>query len=282
MGQPMALNLARAGVPLTVWNRTESRCAPLVDLGAHLARTPAEVFAAASTIILMMRDTESLDAVLGRGSAQFAENVAGRVIVNMGTFEPDYSLELEADIMAADGAYVEAPVSGSRGPAEAGELVVMLAGRDPAVMDRVREIIAPISADAVTCGPVPAALNMKLTVNGYMISMITALAESVHFANRRDVDLDALARVLEAGPMNNALARVKLRKIIDADLEPQAAITDVLKNSKLIADAARESGIVSPLIDDCVVLYGETAQLGFGNLDMVAVLKAFEARTATN
>src|SRR5918993_1325276 len=97
MGQPMALNLLRAGVPLAVWNRTPSRCAPLAELGATIAAGPDEVYATADTVILMMIDEESTDLVLGRGSGRFERNVRGHSIIQMGTVSPGYSRRLEAE-----------------------------------------------------------------------------------------------------------------------------------------------------------------------------------------
>jgi 3-hydroxyisobutyrate dehydrogenase len=128
MGEPMALNLVRSGNRLTVWNRTTDRCAALAQAGAQVADSPSNLFAACEIVFLMLVDGCAMDHVLGRGTAQFRRNVAGKTIVNTATVSPRYSKELEADIRAAGGAYVEAPVSGSRKPAEAGQLVAMLAG----------------------------------------------------------------------------------------------------------------------------------------------------------
>ena len=120
MGQPMALRLARAATPLVVWNRTAARCEPLREAGASVAATAAEVFQRARTVVLMLADDTAIDAVLGRGTRRFAEQLAGRTVVHMGTTSAGYSRALEADIQRAGGRYVEAPVSGSRGPPRKG------------------------------------------------------------------------------------------------------------------------------------------------------------------
>ena len=101
MGQPMALNLARAGKPLTVWNRSAERCEPLRAAGAKVAADAAEVFAVTRIVILMLATEAAMDAVLGRGSADFTTHVGGRTIVHMGTTSADYSRRLGADIEAA-------------------------------------------------------------------------------------------------------------------------------------------------------------------------------------
>jgi 3-hydroxyisobutyrate dehydrogenase len=97
-------------------------------------------FIGLGVVILMLADGAAMDSVLARGTPEIAARVAGRTVVHMGTTSPEYSRGLEADIGAAGGTYVEAPVSGSRKPAEAGELVAMLAG-DPAEVDLVRPVL---------------------------------------------------------------------------------------------------------------------------------------------
>ncbi|MFC4066474.1 NAD(P)-dependent oxidoreductase [Actinoplanes subglobosus] len=275
MGQPMALNLARAGTDLIVWNRSPERTVPLREAGAVVAGDVAEVFATAGTIILMLADDRVIDHVLGRGTGSFAKLVAGRTVVHMGTTAPAYSAGLAADVIGAGGAYAEAPVSGSRGPAETGDLVVMIAGGGPEVED----VLRPMCREIVRCGDVPGALLMKLAVNTFLISMVTGLAESFHFARRHGLDPATLLAALDAGPMASVVSRVKGRKLRDRDFDVQAAIRDVLYNSRLVVGAARQAGIASPLLDVCRDLYAETDAAGFGGEDMAAVIRALEARS---
>ncbi|NRQ34244.1 NAD(P)-dependent oxidoreductase [Nonomuraea sp. NN258] len=279
MGLPMALNLARAGTPLVVWNRTASRAEPVGAAGAKVADGPAEVFERAEVIFLMLSDGDAIDAVLGRRAGTVAAGVAGRTIVHMGTTSPVYSAGLESDLRAAGAGYVEAPVSGSREPARAGHLVAMLAG-EPDAVARVRPLLGPMCHETVECGPVPGGLLMKLAVNIFLITMVTGLSESVHFADRHGLDLERLLRVLDSGPMASAVSRAKARKLADRDFAPQAALADVLKNNRLIAEAARASGVASPLLDVCHALFGEALALGHGDLDMAGVVHAIESRDA--
>jgi 3-hydroxyisobutyrate dehydrogenase len=278
MGEAMALNLAKAGTPLVIWNRTLAKTKSLVEAGAQLAQDAAEVFARAPTVILMLVDGAAIDAVLDRSGPTFVSRVHGRTIVHMGTTSPVYSRGLEAEIRSAGGRYVEAPVSGSRKPAEAGQLVAMLAG-DADAVETVRPMLAPMCRDTMVCGPVPNALLMKLSVNLFLIALVTGLAEAVHFAQRNELDLSQFLAVLNAGPMASDVSRVKAPKLIDRDFSVQAAISNVLENNRLIAEAAREIGIASPLLDVCHALYGEALGLGLGEADMAAVLKAIEARS---
>ncbi|QNP76177.1 NAD(P)-dependent oxidoreductase [Streptomyces roseirectus] len=278
MGRPMALNLARAGAPLVVWNRSPAPCEALRAAGAEVADSPGEVFERAGTVVLMLADEAAVDAVLGRGTPEFAARVAGRTLVHMGTTAPEYSGSLQDDVRAAGGRYVEAPVSGSRGPAEQGQLVAMLAGDDEAVAD-VRPLLAPMCREVFGCGAVPGALLMKLSVNLFLITLVTGLGEAFHFAERNGVDAGLLRDVLDAGPMASAVSRAKAAKLVEGDFGVQAGLVDVLKNTRLIAEAARKAGVASPLLDVCHALFGEAAASGYGGEDMVAVVRAIEGRT---
>ncbi|MCL3992653.1 NAD(P)-dependent oxidoreductase [Streptomyces lavenduligriseus] len=279
MGRPMALRLAHAGTPLVVWNRTPDRAEPLRTAGAEVAADAAEVFARAGVVLLMLADEAAVDAVLGRGTPELAARVAGRVIVHMGTTAPEYSRALETDIRAAGGRYAEAPVSGSRVPAEQGQLVAMLAGEEDAVA-AVRPLLAPMCRETFGCGAVPGALLMKLSVNLFLITQVTGLAEAFHFAERQGLDRRLFLEVLDAGPMASAVSRMKAPKLRERDFSVQAAALDVLKNNRLIAEAARDARLASPLLDVCHALFRETVARGHGGEDMVAVLRAIEARTA--
>ena len=278
MGTPMALNLARAGTNLIVWNRSPESAETLRTAGAEVAADVDEVFVKARTVILMLATAAVIDTVLGRGTAGFAERVAGHVVIHMGTTAPEYSKALEADIRAAGGRYVEAPVSGSRRPAEAGQLVAMLAG-DADVVEKIRPLLRPMCMETVVCGAVPNALLMKLAVNIFLITTVTGLAEAAHFAAQQGLDMGLFKAVVDAGQMASGISRIKSGKLVDRDFSVQAAISDVLKNNRLVAEAARQAGIASPLLDACHTLYAETESLGFEREDMAAVIRALEART---
>ncbi|MEZ5701464.1 MAG: NAD(P)-binding domain-containing protein [Burkholderiaceae bacterium] len=171
MGHPMALNLARSGQPLVVWNRSPARTEALQAAGAVVASSVDALFDQTETVILMLANGRVIDAVLGRGTPAFAARVKGHTLVPMGTTSPAYSRGLCAEVVAAQGRYVEAPVSGSRVPAESAELVAMVAGDEPEVA-RVRELIGPMCKASFACGAVPNALSMKLSVNLFLITMV--------------------------------------------------------------------------------------------------------------
>jgi 3-hydroxyisobutyrate dehydrogenase len=278
MGTPMALNLVRAGTPLIVWNRTPSKTAPLAAAGARVATDPEELFGAAETVLLVLADEPAVDAVLDRAGRRFGARVGGRTVVHMGTTSPEFSATVAADVEAAGGRYAEAPVSGQRGPAEAGQLVALLAGRPDVVRD-VAPLLAPMCREVLDCGPVPNGLTLKLAVNVVLITLVTGLAEAVHFARGHGLDVELLVHAIDVGPMASSVSRMKLRKLADEDHGVQAAITNVLENNRLVTEAARRAGIASPLMDVCHALYRETLELGYGAEDMSAVVRAVDART---
>lgn len=276
MGRPMAARLARSGARLAVWSRTSAHCQEAVTLGARPCLDPGEVFAVADqAVILMLADEASTDAVLGRG-AQLAAKVRGRTVINMGTMAPGWSAQRSMDICEAGGVWVEAPVSGSRGPAEAGELVAMLAGEAEA-RDLAREIIRPCCRTIFDCGAAPNALRMKLAVNLFLITLVTGLVEATHFAQRAGLDLEAFSAIIGAGPMSSPVAQAKLDKLLARDFSVQASIRDVLKNSRLVEAATVEACAAAPLISACTSMYEMASDLAVSDLDMTAVLRAFEA-----
>jgi len=277
MGQPMALNMARSGASLLVWNRTRARAAPVVAAGAEAARDVDDVFARSSTVLIMMANGEVLDVTLGRGTPRFTTLVRDHLVVPMGTTSPEYSAGLAADVVAAGGRYVEAPVSGSRVPAENAALVGMLAGSPPD-LDVVRPLLATTCRQTFDCGQVPGALRMKIATNLYLVTTVTALAESAHLARRLGIDLETFREVLNAGQMASDISRRKLEMLVSDSFPVAAALSDVLMNAHLVADAARGSGTATPLMFTTEALFEEAQALGHGSLDMAAVVHAIAAR----
>jgi 3-hydroxyisobutyrate dehydrogenase len=273
MGEPMALNLIRAGTPVLAWSRSDSKYPLITAAGGRVASTVDEVFDECGTVLLMLANGNVIDEVLGRQTDLFAPRVKDRIIVHMGTTPASYSEELGRAVTRAGGQYVEAPVSGSRTPAEAGQLVGMVAG-DPQLTEQVRTVLTPMLLKSIDCGTVPNALRMKLAVNLFLITQVVGLAESFQFAARHQLDLGAFRDVLDSGPMASAVSKIKLEKLVSNDYSVQAAVRDVHYNSRLISGAVREMGFSSPLIDVSTALFERAEQLGYGAEDMAAVVKA--------
>lgn len=276
MGEPMATRLVDSGRPLTVWNRSRANLDLLTSHGATTADSAAEVFDRSDVVILMLTDGPATDAVLGRSTDGFTVPLAGRTVLNMGTTSPAYARGLHDQVVACGGRYVEAPVSGSRVPAQRGELVAMLAGDDDAVAE-VEPLLGPMTAATFRCGAVPGGTEMKLAVNVFLIGMVTALAESFHFAEQQHLDLTTFGAIVDAGQMSSPISRIKVAKLLEGDRAPQAAISNVLYNNRLILEAAGDT-VPMPLLRVCAELLTETESQGRGDEDMIAVIEAI--RTA--
>lgn len=276
MGTPMAAHLARAGHSVRGWSRSDRNHAAARAAGIDVCEAVDEVFAACDTLILMLANDDAIDSVLDRRGTAFAARVEGRLLINMGTSSAAYSQALAEQIRAAGGRYVEAPVSGSRVQAEAAQLVILLAGSEDDLAVAT-PLLVPMGRQTVGCGSVPSALRMKLAVNLYLITLVTGLAEAVHFAEAHGIELERFAQVLNAGPMASDVSRIKLDKMARGDFAVQASITDVHKNSALVAAAAREVGMHAPLINASDALLAQAQHAGLGALDMAAVLQAVRA-----
>jgi 3-hydroxyisobutyrate dehydrogenase len=279
MGQPMALNLLRGIGALTVWNRSREKLALLLEAGAREAVTLDELFGVARIVFLMLENEAAIDAVLDRDGPDFRKRVQGHVIVHMGTTAPAYSLELEGAICGAGGSYVEVPVSGSRVPAERGELVGMVAGEKAPVAE-ILPLLAYLCRRTLPCGAVPQAARMKLAVNHFLLTMVAGLAEAFHFARCQDLDMQLFNDILASGPMASDVSRIKGTKLLHADFAAQAALSDVLKNARLVMAASQEGGIAAPILDVCTQLYARAVNLGLGQSDMAAVIKTFGSPSA--
>ena len=278
MGQPMALNLAKAGRALTVWNRAAEKCRPLAEAGATVALDPADVFTRSGVVITMLFDEAAFDHVLQRGTPQFGAMLRDRILINMSSVAPPFARALARDVEAAGGRYVEAPVSGSRIPAEQGQLLAMLGG-DESLCDEVRDVLAPMCGQQIYCGPVGNGLLMKLAINIFMLCSSVGLAEAYHFADRQGLPLDRFREIADASQMSSQLSRIKLAKLVTADFAKQGSVLDGVNNTALITGAAREAHASAELITAVQRLFNEAFALGHGADDMIAVIRAMEARS---
>jgi len=170
-------------------------------------------------------------------------------------------------------------VSGSRVPAEKGELIAMLAG-ETAAIENVRPLLAPMCRDTYLCGPVPDALTMKLATNIFMLSTVVGLVEAFHFAARNGLDLRTLRAIADTGQMASNISRVKSAKLVNRDFSLQAGAADVLKNIRLMSDAARAAGASVPMTETMHRLLDETVAAGHGSDDFIALLHILEAPDA--
>jgi len=275
MGFPMAANLLRAGFEVAAYNRSAGPRDALKLLGGQTFERAPDLFEIADCVILMLADDRATDAVLGRGSPEFQRRVEGRLIVNMGTHAPAWSKALEEDLIAAGARFVEAPVSGSRGPAEAGKLVAMVAG-DERGIEELEPLFAQLCRQVVCTGAVPSATACKMSVNLYLIASVAALAEAARMASELGVEPTAFAQVMVEGPLGSEVVRAKLAKMMSGDFAAQAAIRDVCKNAALVSATAAGIGLDAGLLASARQRFEAVLRSGGAELDMAAVITSFE------
>lgn len=270
----MALRLLRAGHGMQVWNRTAAKTTALIAAGAQAAADPPEMLAACPVVFLMLADGAATDTVLGRGTPAFAA-VRGRLVINCATVSPEYSRGLERDVRAAGGRFVEAPVSGSRKPAEAGTLVAMLAG-DPGAVAEAAPLFAPLAKQAVDCGPVPNGILTKLATNILLVNSVAALAEMMRFADVHGLDRARVAEVVSHSQLGSDNIRIRSAKLAQRDFTAHSAIKNVLESLSHTGEAAATAGCTLPLTERTLQLLHDTMRLGHADDDMIALLHAIE------
>jgi 3-hydroxyisobutyrate dehydrogenase-like beta-hydroxyacid dehydrogenase len=159
-----------------VWNRSPSKYALLKETGAQIAiaETPAKAVAQSDIIFVMLFNALALDSIF---TPDFYNALRGKTLVNTSSVGVDFNKSLSEKAQAAGGTFLEMPVSGSKVPAEQGQLVGLMAG-DPEVADRIRPFVKPLTKSAVYCGPVSSGLKAKYAVNTLLITLTVGLSES--------------------------------------------------------------------------------------------------------
>lgn len=272
MGLPIARRLLAGGIDLGVWNRSPAPLDALADAGARAADSFAALVGDHDIVLLMLFDEAAADAVLQRAGDRLGVDVAGKLIVQMATTSLDHSRALQRAVEVGGGRYVEAPISGSRIPAERGELVAMMAGAadDKATL---AALFAQFTSVVVDCGAVPQALAMKLASNLLLGPIMVGLVDATAFARRADLDMDVFADVLLGGQMASPIIRTKLAKLLADDHSPHAAIGNVIISAGTALDAATALGLDRTLLSACLDRFVAAADAGLANEDVTALEK---------
>ncbi len=270
MGTPMALNLVKAGHGVVVWNRTPGHVQPVVEAGAHAADSIEDLVRQVAVVFLMVSDDAAVDAVLARGSNDFAARVRGRIIVAMGAHSPSWAREIAGEIDTAAGAFVGAPVSGSREPAEQGRLLGLIGGAD-AAKSQVTPLLSAMCASVGDCGGPADGFTMKLAVNLFQTSLIAGLAEMMQFGSRLGLDEQLLGDLVANGPMGSEVVRGKLHKMLAQHFDADASVDNALLNLRLIAAESDRVGLALPVSRAATTGYQQLAADGLGAADFSAI-----------
>jgi 3-hydroxyisobutyrate dehydrogenase len=274
MGEPIARNLHKAGHGVVVYNRTPSRCDPLMSLGIQVADSARQAIASSEAVILMVPGHTEVDQALQRTpQGAILAPVRGKTIVLMSTVAPAYSAELAKSLAAVGARYVEAPVSGSKQPAETAQLIILASAAEESHIDDVQSIFDAIGKRTVRCGPVPTAMRMKLANQLLLIACFEAISEATHFAASIGLDVPLFLEMAQAGPLANDVLRSKAAKLIVDDFTQQAPIRHVAKDIGLVCDEAAQRGVWLPIATVNHSLFTEAMAAGQSQDDAIGIVK---------
>ncbi|MCU1378242.1 MAG: hypothetical protein JWN29_1225 [Acidimicrobiales bacterium] len=277
MGSRIAANVCRAGIATAVWDKSPANAAALSDLGATVASSAAEAVAGADIVITMLPDA---DAVMSVFDEQGTLNALapGAIWVQMGTIgvaATDRLAALRAE-RRPDVSFVDAPVSGSKDPAESGQLLILASG--PAGLEvKLEAVFNAIGRRTMWLGAAGQGTRLKLVLNTWIAFLMEGLAETVSLADGLGVPHAELAEALEGGPLAAPQAIAKLRKIDAQDYDPEFALAWALKDVNL----ALESGVEHlPALAAIGDQWRRAVAAGYGGLDISAARLGLQEQTS--
>jgi 3-hydroxyisobutyrate dehydrogenase len=272
MGAPMARNIAAAGHDVRAWNRTAERARPLAEHGIAVAGTPAQAVEGADVVVTMLSDGAAVEAVVD--DLPFP---VGGVWAQMSTVGIAAGERLVARATGARVPIVDAPVLGTRAPAEQGELTVLAAG-PPEARERCAPVFDAVGARTVVLGDEPGAgTRMKLVLNAWLLALVEGLAESVTLAETLGADPARFLEIIDGGPLGPPYAKMKGTMMIERSYEPSFSLALAAKDARLALEAAEAQGLELPALRAIRAQLEKAVELGHGDEDMAAAVEAGRA-----
>jgi 3-hydroxyisobutyrate dehydrogenase len=272
MGTGMARSLLREGFDVRVWNRTADKAAPLVTDGAVLATTPAEAVDGAQVVLVVLFDVAAVVDVLRRCAGHIASDA---VIVQSSTIGPEGAAAVAQMALDRHWNVLDAPVLGTRAPAETGALVVLASG-DKALLPLVQSTFDAIGSRTLWAGDeLGLASALKLACNAWVASLTAAAAQSLSLARAAGLDPQLVLDAMKDGATDSPYLQLKGKAMLARNYEVSFALDGVRKDLDLIAAAATATDVTPDLIDALRTVFGAAANGGHGDDDMAAVITAF-------
>ena len=269
MGGPMAANLARAGFEVRAWDRTASRAAALIKDGATVAASPAEAVKGAGILITMLADGPATEQAL-RGPDGELEIGPGLVWVQMATVGMDWTQRFVNTATRYRVSFFDAPVSGSQGPAQAGELTILASG--PGWMQQdVAPVFAALGRATAWLGPAGHGTRAKLVLNNWLADLTESTAETLSFARGLGLDPAAIVDLLESTPLGSPYAVQKARTMLAGDFTPAFALKHALKDADLATQAAQANGTKLTLTSALLPRWRRAAASGHADDDLAVI-----------
>jgi 3-hydroxyisobutyrate dehydrogenase len=244
MGLPMARNIARAGLRVRAWNRSPEKMRPLADDGAHLADDARAAVEGADVVITMLADADAVLAVMGAAIDAMREGVAWLQTSTIG----EAGIEACAELAEGHGIrLVDAPVLGTKAPAEQGELIVLGSGPE-GLRDGLAPIFDAIAQRTMWVGETGAGTRLKVVVNSWIVTVVEGGAETIALAEGMGVDPMLLFEALEGGALDLPYLRMKGEAIAARDFDPSFSLRLAAKDAALVQESAGRRDLGLPAL----------------------------------
>ncbi|KAK9150979.1 hypothetical protein Syun_009288 [Stephania yunnanensis] len=276
MGKAMAVNLLRNGFEVTVWNRTLSKCEELVEHGASVGETPAAVVKKCKYTIAMLSDPPAAISVVFGKDGVLEQLCDGKGYIDMSTVDADTSSKISKAITEVGGRFLEAPVSGSKKPAEDGQLIILAAG-DKALYEEMLPAFSVLGKKDFFLGEVGNGAKMKLIVNMIMGSTMNAFSEGLALAGRTGLSPETLIEMLGLGAVGNPMIMMKGPTMLKSNYSPAFPLKHQQKDMRLALALGEENGLAMPVAAAANEAFIRAKSLGLGDQDFSAVYEAVKA-----
>jgi 3-hydroxyisobutyrate dehydrogenase-like beta-hydroxyacid dehydrogenase len=275
MGQPMALNLIKAGHKLAVYNRTAAKAATLQGAGARLASSPADAARDANVVTMIVSDSAAVEEVVA-GKGGILESLrAGTLVIDSSTISPTISRKMACLVAGKGASWLDAPVTGSKHGAEKGELTFMMGG-DRAAFDRALPILQVLGKRHIYCGQHGLGLSAKLAQNTIQATMIEVFCEGFVLATKAGVRPETMLEVIQSSLARAALTDFKAPFIFKGDFTPHFPLKLMHKDLELAAKAGYAQGVPMPALAAVKEVYMAAKAQGKGDLDYAAIVTFLE------
>jgi 3-hydroxyisobutyrate dehydrogenase len=268
MGAPMAQNLLRAGLDVRVWNRTRSRAEPLAEDGATVAGSPADAVSGASIVVTVLADADAVEETMEEDGALAAMG-DDAVWIQSSTVGVEAAERFAGLARERGVGYVDAPVLGTKQPAEQGELIVLAAGPE-SLRARVAPVFEAVGKETVWVDEGCGGSRLKLVVNLWVLSLTEAAAETIAFAESLGLDPRLFLETVGGGPLDLPYLQLKGKAILERSLDASFKLSLAAKDARLVLEAAEGAGVDLALARAVRERMERAVELGHGDEDMAA------------
>ncbi len=277
MGAPMARNLQQKGFAVTVWNRSRAKAEGLVPFGVTVADSPAAVAASVDAFCTCVSDPAALEQVTAE---LLPATRPGQLFIDFSTVSVPLVQRLGETFGAKGVDFAEAPVTGSRGGAEKGTLVIMT-GCSERTLARATPVFQAVGEKVIHCGPVGAGTQVKLAGNALIAAMLQAFSEGLLLTKKAGVDPRKLIEVVQASGFRSPYYDFKGKALLERDFTTHFSIDLMHKDLSLFLDDAAAHRVPTPTAASLRETYNLARAAGKGEQDIAAVITAFEGLVGT-